>query len=109
MLLNGIVFFQLVFNHAHPFLNIISEAYMHMSHRAVSTFIHIYEAVKKRIYALTRAEYCGNYRHTNHIAQGVGIEFCSCGKKLVIHVERNDHTAVHIDKLGRKIEISFKI
>src|SRR5574344_64324 len=65
----------------------------------VNTFINIDYDMEQEIDAFTALEYRRNHRDTEQLAEKLIIEFVTALFQFVIHIERTNHTQVHINEL----------
>ena len=61
------------------------------------------------LHALARLEHGGHHRHTEQLAEFLIVDGIAPFLKFVIHVERTNHTRVHVDELGGEIEIALEV
>ena len=71
--------------------------------------INLDNLVKKIIDALTCSADSRDNRHSEKIAKLLYIQFVSLEGQLIVHIQSHDHSKVHIDELGGKVEISLQI
>ena len=101
--------FQPVLDLSDGLLDIISKIDVDMSYRRVSSLIDADDGVKQFVDPSSRPCRGGDDRHADHLAEELAVEADTGTVEFVDHVQGYDHAAVHVDKLGGQIEISFEI
>ena len=82
---------------------------MDMSHLGVLILVGQDHLIKQCIQTLAVARNNGHHRHTNHTSQLLIIQMCTAALQLIVHIQRNDHLGIKVDKLGCKEEVALKI
>ena len=67
------------------------------------------DGVEQPVDALPAAADGGYHRHAEQMSEGDGVEPVSAGLQLVVHVHGHDHAEVHVDDLGRQVEIALEV
>ena len=71
--------------------------------------VNLDNCVKQPVDALSAAADGGHHRHAEQMSEGDGVEPVSAGLQLVVHVHGHDHAEVHVDDLGRQVEIALEV
>ena len=101
--------FKAVLDFCEGVLDVGPEVYMDMPYRRVGAFIDAYHCIQELVDSFARPCRGRHDRHSDHLSEGFIVEFFAGTLDFVIHIEGNDHAAVHVDQLGCKVEISFKV
>ena len=72
-------------------------------------FIHLDHCLEEFLHALAALERGGNHRHTEQSAQHLQVKMVAATLELVIHVQRADHTDVHVYQLCGQIEVALQV
>ena len=59
--------------------------------------------MKQVINTLSCTAYCWNNRHSKQLSQFFMVKRISAMKKRIIHIQRHNHTDVHINKLSSQV------
>ena len=77
--------------------------------RRVALLIYLDHCIEQSIYALSCTAYSRNHRHTQQPSELPHVKLVTFRLKLIIHIEGQDHTKVHVYQLGGQIKVALKI
>ena len=106
------LFLQVFLNFLDAMLQFVSVIDMDMPVVCVGifgAFIDLYDLIVKIVHALARLEDGGHHRQTEELRELVGIHVVTALHRFVEHVERYDHTEVHVDELCGEVEVAFEV
>ena len=75
----------------------------------VTSFVDIDYDMKQVVDAFVGTAHGGDHRDAEHFAQHAVVELVAAGFQFVKHVQGNDHTHVHVNELGRQVEVAFQV
>ena len=75
----------------------------------VGSFIQVDNDMKKVINAQVPFTNRRHHRDSKQLAQQPIVEGVSASLQFIIHIERNNHAHIHVDKLGGEVEVPFQI
>ena len=79
-----------------------------LSHE-VGSLIQTDNNVEQVVNAFARTTYCWYHRYSQQFAQLVVVQFVAAVLQGIVHVQCHYHAHVHINKLGREVEITFQV
>ena len=94
-----------------PVLNVLRHfgVYVSLLVDEVHTLIHVDDDVEQQFHALSCLEHRWHHGNTKQLSQFAVVELVAAVFKLVKHVQRTNHSEVHVDKLGGQIQVAFKV
>ena len=75
----------------------------------VGSFIQADDDVEQVVNAFTRTAYRRHHGYSQQFAQLVVVQFVAAVLQGIVHVQCHYHAHVHINKLGREVEITFQV
>ncbi len=75
----------------------------------VALRINLYDSVEKFRDTCSVTAYGRTYRHSQKVAQLLGIQLVTFRLQFVIHIQSHYDSEVHIDYLRRQIKIPFDV
>ena len=82
---------------------------MDMAEHRVFLFIHFDNPIKKIFYAKTGFTDCRDDRSTDHACERFMIELIAMAFQLVVHIESDYHTHIHVDQLAGQVQVAFEV
>ena len=65
--------------------------------------------MEKLFYAFSGATDGRQHRHTEQLTELYVIQRVPASFQFVVHVKRDNHAHVHVNKLGSEVEITFQV
>ena len=105
--------FCLGYERLEPFdalFDLAAMVYMYVSGKVrVALFVDLDDYVEQLADAFACTADGRDYRHAEEISQLRGVQFIAACEQLVIHVKGHHNPQVHVDQLGRKIQVALEV
>ena len=75
----------------------------------VSAFVNTDNNMKKLFNPLPGSANSRQHRHAEQLSELYVIQRITTRFQFIVHIERNNHTYIHVNQLGSKIQITFQI
>ena len=82
---------------------------MDMTGVDVTHLVDVDHGVEQFVYTPACGSDCGHHRYAEHLSEGLVVELHVVVLQLVVHVQIDDHRAVHVDQFGGEVKIALEI